>query len=567
MEYDGDLEAGYKRSEKAADANGRDSRRRQRDPPPAELDMTADDEKVVESMIMANPAELPQPKAEITPAPAPQRKVHKARKSKKAPVAPASPGPADSADVVADDLEVVIEVPVKEVSAEEKEKPSKKGVPKTAKRAKIVEPAVEASALKPAPVDGTMRRRKMQKQTDWFDPDALAVSVPETIRYYLSATDGQPIVSWRDPESAGTQSKLPPGILFADGNMVNAKGEVKAPADRRANHACEACRARYALYSSSCSLLTPFSETKCDGYGDRPCSACMKLRKSTCVYKPWSSAQQRAHRAAIEYGTTSRRREVHGQSQRFRKNAPAASEVELSEKDQAIMQSMLTDQVPKEAFAKSLEDDEPVQEDSPPASPGDDQPVSPVDDFDFEVQVDDEIEVEPVSSERDEDEPMMDAPWPSLHDAEANHLEPVEASPEPQPPSPPVVQRKRKVNRAMEESEPAPAYKKKKTSAHKTIEVEECFAGLKPVRTLKKAQDWFDPDALPISVPYGIRYYLMPEDGTPVVSSAAPEKPGRNSKRPSGTLFEDGSIVNPNGKVESSFIRRANHACEMCRLR
>ena len=254
-EYEGDLEAGLKRSEQPGDSIGRDSRRRQRDPPPAELEMTTQDEEVIESMIMAIPSELPQPKSETTAAPPQERKVHKARKPKKPRAgAPASPVREGSARVV-DALEVVIDVPkkvpAKEAAMEEKKEISKKRGPKTAKRPKIVElddlqataAAVQAAHSNLAS-DGTIRRRKMQKQTDWFDPDQLAVSVPETIRYYLSPTDGQPIVSWRDPEAAGRKSKLPPGTLFADGNMVNTKGQVEAPADRRANHACEACRAR-----------------------------------------------------------------------------------------------------------------------------------------------------------------------------------------------------------------------------------------------------------------------------------------------------------------------------------
>lgn len=255
-EYEGDLEVGFKRSEQPADSTGRDSRRRQRYPPPAELAMTAQDEKVVEVMIMAIPSGFPQSEAETTAARTQERQVHKARKPKKPRVeVPTSPIPESSAGVV-DALEVVIDVPkevaAKDAATKEKEKFSKKGGPKTAKRPKIVElddlrvaaAAAKAVPSKPLPSDGTIRRRKMQKHNDWFDPEQRAVSVPETVRYYLSPTDGQPIVSWRDPEAAGRESKLPPGTLFADGNMVNIKGQVKAPADRRANHVCEACRAR-----------------------------------------------------------------------------------------------------------------------------------------------------------------------------------------------------------------------------------------------------------------------------------------------------------------------------------
>lgn len=252
---------------------------------------------------------------------------------------------------------------------------------------------------------------------------------------------------------------------------------------------------------------------------------------------------------------------MHGLSQKFRKNSPAVAEVELSERDQAIIHSMVSDEFPPAAF-------EDAPENSVPVLAEDNTPGSPANDFDFEIQVDEELEMEPVSSERDEDEPMLDAPWPSLHDAEANLLEPVEHFPEAQPSSPPVVQRKRKIDRAEEDGEPAPMPKEKKYSEHQVVDTDACFAGLKPVRALKKVQnDWFDPDALPVSVPYGVRYYLMPEDGTPVVSASAPEKPGRRSVQPPGTLFEDGSIVNPKGKVERPENRRANAACELCRLR
>lgn len=252
LEYEGDLEAGYKRSQVDETANGRDSRRQKRDPPPAELDMTAQDEAIAQSMTMADPAEIQQAqpeKVEVTPVPEAPR-VHKARKPKMksqilAPASSPDPVP-DSADGVADMLEVVIELPGD--VQQEKEKPKSKRAPKTAKRKKIEEQpapavAVEAeTAPKPIPSDGTIRRRKMQKQQDWFDHDALAVSVPEPIRYHLDEKDGQPIVSWREPENAGDKSKLPAGTLFANGNMVNAKGYVNAPADRRANHACQACR-------------------------------------------------------------------------------------------------------------------------------------------------------------------------------------------------------------------------------------------------------------------------------------------------------------------------------------
>jgi hypothetical protein len=537
LEYEGDLERGYKQSQVDPTANGRDSRRaKQREPPPVELDMTPQDETVVQSMTMADPAEIQQAQPPVEALPV-APKVHKARKPKMRSqvLAPASSEPApDSADGVADILEVVIDLDddVEKEKETETEKPKAKR-PKTAKRKKIEEqPAPVVEAVKPMPADGTIRRRKMQKQQDWFDAEALAVSVPEPIRYYLAETDGQPIVSWRDPEEVGVKSQLPPGTLFANGNMVNAKGVVSAPADRRANHACEACR---------------HSQTKCDGYGDRPCSTCIRSRKSTCVYQPWTEADQQEYQAALEHGTISRRREVHGNSQRFRKDLSAHDEDKLSEQDKAIVKSMLTDYLP------GAEVEEPKE---PPAD-------------NLEIEID--VESRPQSPEED-DLPIYDAPWPSLHDAEA--LQQVEedvpatmVEDVPEPASPPVAPRKRKIGNVDAEHKSQPSKKKKVDSPQEPIDVDTCFADLKPVRTLKKSSDWFDVDSLPVSVPYGIRYYLMPSDGTPVVSSAAPEKPGRKSKRPEGTLFEDGSMVNPDGKVDPPAVRRANHACEMCRFR
>lgn len=291
----------------------------------------------------------------------------------------------------------------------------------------------------------------------------------------------------------------------------------------------------------------------------------MRSRKPTCCYQPWSEAEQREYQAALTYGTVSRRREVHGDSQRFRKDLPTLDELDLSEKDKAIVQSMLTDYMPGPEVLTQKE----TQTSAKKATR-----VSPPDDVEVE------IDVEPAQSpvREDEDLPMYDAPWPSLHDAEAIHepledardASPVVEEPVPEPASPPVTHRKRKIGHTVDaENKAAQPSKKKKLSGplQEPIDVDTCFAGLQPVRTLKKQQDWFDPDALPVSVPYSMRYYLMPADGTPVVSSAAPEKSGRKSKRPEGTVYEDGCMVNPSGKVDPPVTRRANHACEMCRFR
>lgn len=289
-------------------------------------------------------------------------------------------------------------------------------------------------------------------------------------------------------------------------------------------------------------LLIPSSQTKCDGYGDRPCSSCIRSRKPTCSYQPWTEAEQREYQAALEQGTVSRRREVHGDSQKFRKDLAAHQEDKLLEQDKAIVQSMLTDYLPG------------------PEDLAAEAPVSPVDNLEVEIDAD---------SPPPADEPIHDAPWPSLHDAEA--FQPADEDADaplvvaPESASPPVAPRKRKIgNVVTPKSQPS---KKAKVSDQESIDVETCFAGIKPVRTLLKSQDWFDEWDLAVSVPYNIRYYLMPSDGTPVVSSAAPEKAGKRSKRPEGTLYENGNMVNPDGQVDPPSARRANHACQMCRFR
>lgn len=305
------------------------------------------------------------------------------------------------------------------------------------------------------------------------------------------------------------------------------------------------------------------------------------------MYKPWTEAEQREHQASIVYGTTSRRRQPNGDSDDLRRSAVTAG-LQLTEKDNEIIRSMLTDYIPDisgletdmeaqfEATSKAL-----PEEDAVPPSPG------------MEVEVEVQLPVHsPVREHQPEEQasPVYDAPWVSLHDAEdaqfmdgpmSDHQptpEPEQTQHVPEAASPPLNPRKRKIGRSapadLEESSERtevikpPQKKAKVTQAQQeVIDADTCFAGLSKQKTLKKAQGYFDPDALPISVPYTIRYYLFPQDGSPVVCSAAPEKPGRKSHRDPGTLFEDGTMVNPNGYVDAPEKRRANHACELCRFR
>lgn len=110
--------------------------------------------------------------------------------------------------------------------------------------------------------------------------------------------------------------------------------------------------------------------------------------------------------------------------------------------------------------------------------------------------------------------------------------------------------------------------KRRKTKAEQEIiDVDTCFAGLVPRRKLKVSHDWFDPDTMVISVPYPMRYYVMPKDGQAVVSSDLPEEAGVKSLKPEGTLYENGNRVGPRGSVDAPGVRMAQQPCEHCRFR
>lgn len=154
----------------------------------------------------------------------------------------------------------------------------------------------------------------------------------------------------------------------------------------------------------------------------------------------------------------------------------------------------------------------------------------------LDVEEEDKVEVKPSKRRRATSEP--EPVWQSV----------AEASPE--------VQLK-----------PARAAKKKTKAEQEIIDTDACFAGLIPRRKLKVSHDWFDEEALPLSVPYTMRYYVMPRDGQPVVSSALPEEAGVKSKQPEGTMYENGNRVGPRGSVDAPVTRMAKQPCECCRFR
>lgn len=110
--------------------------------------------------------------------------------------------------------------------------------------------------------------------------------------------------------------------------------------------------------------------------------------------------------------------------------------------------------------------------------------------------------------------------------------------------------------------------KRSKTKAEREIiDVDTCFAGLLTRRKLKVSHDWFDPDSMRISVPYPMRYYVMPKEGQTVVSSETPEEAGVKSLKPEGVLYDNGNRVGPGGTVDERAVRMAQQPCEHCRFR
>lgn len=84
--------------------------------------------------------------------------------------------------------------------------------------------------------------------------------------------------------------------------------------------------------------LIIYSLTKCDGYGDRACAACMVINRPVCVYRPWTTDDMRNYAIDIgEYPETSRPSD---NSRAFRPTK-AMLDLGLSNRDNVVIQSML----------------------------------------------------------------------------------------------------------------------------------------------------------------------------------------------------------------------------------
>lgn len=135
--------------------------------------------------------------------------------------------------------------------AEAEAPPAKPKKPRKSKAQKETKAAAAAAADPPQPepqpepvVPVLAPRRKLKMEQTWFNPDELPTAVPYPLRYYISPNDGQPIVSWREPEESDAHSNRPEGTLYESGTRVNPAGSVDKPEDRRANTACEFCKFR-----------------------------------------------------------------------------------------------------------------------------------------------------------------------------------------------------------------------------------------------------------------------------------------------------------------------------------
>lgn len=136
-----------------------------------------------------------------------------------------------------------------------------------------------------------------------------------------------------------------------------------------------------------------------------------------------------------------------------------------------------------------------------------------------------------------------------------------EREPEPEPASAPI-------EASAKDQQVKPKSARKKTKAEQEIiDMDTCFAGLVPRRKLKVTQDWFDEWNLEVSVPYTMRYYIMPSTGQVIVSSAEPEAAGVKSRQPEGVLYDNGNRVGPRGAVDAPATRMAKQPCECCRFK
>jgi hypothetical protein len=80
------------------------------------------------------------------------------------------------------------------------------------------------------------------------------------------------------------------------------------------------------------------SFTKCDGYGDRPCTACCELARPICVYRPWTTDD--FHNYLVDIGETEEDDETTGKRRAF-SSTKAVPDLGTSARDEVVIKSML----------------------------------------------------------------------------------------------------------------------------------------------------------------------------------------------------------------------------------
>lgn len=253
----------------------------------------------------------------------------------------------------------------------------------------------------------------------------------------------------------------------------------------------------------------------------------MKAHKPVCVYVPWTERDQSRYQQDQEAGVSS---QIASSSRGSRRTPQLPAELQVTTHDQAVLQQMLEQVDQRERAAADVEDTM-----EPKVSRRKVRPSTP----------------EPESVDA---APSNATPMVSHRATRHSHKHTVGPSA--------VASTQDSKRQRLERLE-----KKRRGTRHEPIDIDACFAGLARRRKLKLVQDWFDPDALPVSVPYAMRYYLMPRDGQAVVSAATPEEEGVLSTQPEGTLYEDGNRVGPRGSVDAPVTRRAKQPCDWCLIK
>lgn len=263
-------------------------------------------------------------------------------------------------------------------------------------------------------------------------------------------------------------------------------------------------------------LIVRSSVQKCDGYGDRPCTACTRSRNPVCVYEPLTEEEYAQYLHELE----------HGRPRREKMEPPA--DLQTTRQDRTVLEAMLDipDEVSERKSHRRVE--EPAK--SSRAKSKRAASVISEDALDIiDIAVDEESEPEP--------------PRPSKRKKSKSALV-------------------RQMPRRQFDMDVSP----QANEGDNQSDTGDIYVGPVPRRYLQMPLDVFYVEDLPVSVPYPIRYYLT-EDGQPVVSWRKPEPEGTRSKRLVGTLYDNGNRVNPRQMVDIPFDRRANHACEWCRFK